>query len=401
MNNAPYSTVVLFAWAVLPTACGQDTSRGPGTEQDVELVAPPLETSDEAFTLSANPIYTVGWTAEEPVFESPVSAALMANGRVTIADGGRTLALVTLSADGNVDRVDGRPGDGPGEFRSIHSLVSIGDTLVVLDNLARRVTVMYDGRLLRDFQIGDLANLSIVGGAGEGSVWMGMPLALVMGRNHEAPWLQVPIVRLNLASAATDTILTVDWDQSLIYGGNNPFRSTGVLATSASMIVVGRTDKPELHWYDPSGELIRTVRWKSNSVPVGRAEWDTYSAHRRAAFRRLGLPDEDISVRLNTMRAGIQEPMPLYGSIFGDAHGNIWLGEYVPPYSVRPDRVRSPPSRYAVFSPDGRMLGRVQFPEDDRLSVLAAGYGRVVGVVMDHQYGAPAVRAYELIRTPQ
>ena len=60
--------------------------------------------------------------------------------------------------------------------------------------------------------------------------------------------------------------------------------------------------------------------------------------------------EEIIQEDMSRYRAMIGQPVPLFGSPFADADGNVWLPSYRPAYP----REGSP---YTVISPDGEWLG--------------------------------------------
>jgi len=65
-------------------------------------------------------------------------------------------------------------------------------------------------------------------------------------------------------------------------------------------------------------------------------------------------------------RAGIGRPLPLFGSPFADADGNVWL----PSYRLAYPEEGSP---YTVISSDGEWMGQVETPPRFRILDVARG----------------------------
>lgn len=70
------------------------------------------------------------------------NAIRLDDGRVVVADAGNS-RLVEFDADGSLRSTLGRRGEGPGEFRNMLVMRTwIGDSIVVWDDRARRVSVI-------------------------------------------------------------------------------------------------------------------------------------------------------------------------------------------------------------------------------------------------------------------
>jgi hypothetical protein len=333
---------------------------------------------------SAEPVYRVGWAEGGHVFQDVVAGALRPDGRAVVADGGQAQQVVLLSATGAVDTVLGRLGDGPGEFRFIFSVVPLGDdSILVGDPFSRRLSVLHQGGFARSLSLGGESNLRLLGlGAGPNPrALFGPPLAGVMGRRGERPWLPVPLVSLDPASGQADTLGWADWDQSIAFGGNNPFMSGGFATTSGGGFVVGRGDRPELRWLDGEGRLRQIVRWQAEARPVSDSLRVAWEVAMREAFGESGrLTEADIDARIRTMLDAIREPepffgvagpMPRHGGLLTDLDGNVWIAEYEL-------RRRAAPTRYYGLSPEGDWTGVLELPEG--LEVLAIGTDRVLAV---------------------
>ena len=70
--------------------------------------------------------------------------------------------------------------------------------------------------------------------------------------------------------------------------------------------------------------------------------------------------EEIIQEDMSRYRTMIGQPVPLFGSPFADADGNLWLPSYRPAYPEEG-------SPYTVISPAGEWLGQVETPPRFRI----------------------------------
>lgn len=331
-------------------------------------------------TVGSKPMFRVGWNPTDHEFEDVVAGDILPDGRAVVADGGRTLQVILLSESGGIQTVIGGPGQGPGEFGDIYAVSHVDSSTIVIDDpRSGRISVFRSGQLLKDFRIGGLANLSVLGADSGGSVLMGPPLRNVMGRRYPTPWLAVPLVTVDPTTERVDTVGATDWDQSILFGGNNPFRSQGFAAATPSGFVVGRGDVAELRWLDSRGQLRQVLRWEALRTKITDADWAAYARAFSAALRQHGVPTTGpygIDARLKLMRAAVREPVPIFRPIQTDPEGNVWIGSYV----LRASPKAALPQRFDVVSPQGMWLGVVYLPPPARFTLLAVGRDRVLGV---------------------
>jgi hypothetical protein len=86
-------------------------------------------------------------------------------------------------------------------------------------------------------------------------------------------------------------------------------------------------------------------------------------------------------------------PLPVFGTLKVDAHGDVWVGAYLPPLS---DQARTP-VRFDVLTPGAEWLGTVSLPPPSEFHLLAVGADRLIGVAKD-SLDVQAVVAYALRR---
>lgn len=330
--------------------------------------------------VSGEPVYTIGWDDQQRAFEDLRAGALLEGGAAVVVDGGRTQELVVLSPTGSIERVLGGPGQGPGEFTFISSIVvhSEGHTILVKDPQGGRISKFATDGFVESIRAGEVNLLHLHGVDPEsGALMLGMPLAQVWGRRYETPFLAVPLVRLDWTTAEADTVGMADWDQSIaVGGGNNPFMSGGFISVSGGDFVVARGDRPEVRWIDPDGLVRQIVRWTAQAREVPDSLLAEWESRVRSRFEELGLPPADIDRRISSMQDAIQEPLPLIGvsgqmpgagGLLGDPDGNVWIAEYRAPG-------HGPPKVYYVMSPRGEWLGAVAMPSDARVLDIGREY---------------------------
>lgn len=367
----------------------------------VEL--PSISMIEARFVVSDSPVYRVGWREDEHDFHNIVAGGLWPDGRAVVGEGGAPLQVVMLSTTGAVDAVLGRPGSGPGEFSGIFAVLPLGgDTVVVQDHYAGRATIFAGRDVVGTVGLGPVVH-RILGRDRGGGFLMGPPLARTPTptRAYETAWLSVPLLRFNPATGAADTLAWTDWDQSMALGGNSPFASGGWASVSDGAFVTGRSDRPELRWYESAGRIRHITRWRDEPQPVTDDVLAAWEVARRARYVELGLPVNES--RISTIKAVIREPLPFFGfsgsmpGLFGasglvsDPDGNVWIASYLPSGD-------SSPRQYYIMSPQGQWLGWAEMPEAFR--VLAIGRDRVLGVERN-ALDVQAVALYEVQRPRQ
>jgi hypothetical protein len=362
---------------------------------------PSVSTIEDVFEVSSTPVYRVGADETDHVFEDVAAGGLWPDGRAVVGDGSKTLQVVVLSRTGAIEATLGRPGNGPGELRSIFGVLPLkGDTIVVQDPDARRATIFGGGQVVRMIALDTASVLRLLGTHASGDLLMGPPQYAVWGRRFEAPWLSVPLMRVSASTGERTTLGSVDWDQSIAGSGagDSPFMSGGFATAINGGFVTGRGDRPELKWYDPQGGLRQIVRWREQPQPVSDDMIDAYGSRVRASMTRRGVPEPQIQIFIAGVKGTIREPVPFFGvpgpmpgfgGLIGDQAGNVWIAAYT---GYETDAVR----RYYVMSSEGEWLGRADLPRRSKL--LAAGTDRVLVVERD-TLDVQTVSVYE-IRKP-
>ena len=105
--------------------------------------------------LDTTPQLSIGEaTGANPILLVEVDGVrLLSDGRIAVVSGGEQ-AVLYFDAAGKLLRRSGRPGEGPGEFRSITLVGNLGDSLLLWDGQLDRATLLDpDGKVARTFTL--------------------------------------------------------------------------------------------------------------------------------------------------------------------------------------------------------------------------------------------------------
>ena len=367
-------------------ACGGDTGPTRGVQVQVSdsagvrivgyLGAPEIE---PPFTLAEEPIYRHGANPGDYIFQFADAGRLFPDGSAVVADWSG--AVVVLSADGTTHDVLARRGEGPGEVISAYSLFVLGqDSVLVPDDRLSRLTLFVGDSVARIVSLprGHQFGVAGIGSSGELLLWN--RYAYRSWVDIEEEWLAGHMTLFNTETGALDTVASYDHVHRERSGQPRPIiRPFGEVMAAGGRFVQTRTDRPEITWRLPDGTVTRIVRWR----PGPNLLTEELLEHGEAYNRMIGKMNYGMSeARLEEViqrdmaryRAMIGQPIPLFGTPFADADGNVWLPSYRPAYPAEG-------SPYTVISPDGEWLGQVETPR--RFRILDVTGGLVLGVLRD------------------
>ncbi|MXX56155.1 MAG: hypothetical protein F4106_10640 [Gemmatimonadetes bacterium] len=367
-------------------ACGGDTGPTRGVQVQVSdsagvrivgyLGVPEIE---PPFTLAEEPIYRHGANPGDYIFQFADAGRLFPDGSAVVADWSG--AVVVLSADGTTHDVLARRGEGPGEVISAYSLFVLGqDSVLVPDDRLSRLTLFVGDSVARIVSLprGHQFGVAGIGSSGELLLWN--RYAYRSWVDIEEEWLAGHMTLFNTETGALDTVASYDHVHRERSGQPRPIiRPFGEVMAAGGRFVQTRTDRPEITWRLPDGTVTRIVRWR----PGPNLLTEELLEHGEAYNRMIGKMNYGMSeARLEEViqrdmaryRAMIGQPIPLFGTPFADADGNVWLPSYRPAYPAEG-------SPYTVISPDGEWLGQVETPR--RFRILDVTGGLVLGVLRD------------------
>ena len=383
MRRRHTSALMLSAALV---ACGGDSDR----TRDI-----PVQISDSAgvrivqyagvpeveppFAIAAEPIYLHGGGPGDYIFQFADAGRLFPDGSAVVADWSGE--VVVLSPDGMTPDVLASRGEGPGEVISAYSLFVLGqDSVLVPDDRLSRLTLFVGDSVARIVSLprGHQFGVAGIGSSGELLLWN--RYAYRSWVDIEEEWLAGHITLFDTETGALDTVASYDHVPRQRSGQPRPIiRPNGEVTTAAGRFVYTRTDRPEITWRRTDGTVEQIVRWQPGPNLLTGELLEHGEAYTRMISRRNfevseARLEEIIQGDMARYRAMIGQPIPLFGTPFADADGNVWLPSYRPAYPEEG-------SPYTVISPEGEWLGQVETPPRFRILDVAGGF--VLGVLRD------------------
>jgi hypothetical protein len=324
-------------------------------------------------------------------------AARLSDGRIVVADGG-SFELRFYDARGTYVSAVGREGEGPGEFRLLSGLeVGEGDSIYVFDRRLQRVSVFgAGGALVRDLRVPpSAAPLEYVGRFADGRWYARDRDRLLSGpagaiRRDTARFLGLDAAfERRFAITAFPGVMTA----SFRAGGRTGYRTAPFSPSPAQdvfrdCLYVVSGDKPEVRVFSSEGRPVLLVKMEAERRPVSDAQRAAWVEDLVAEVPAAANP------ALRQVLEGIPTPeeLPVFNNVVVDAHGYIWLQEYMPQTGSGRSWSGSG-RRWLVLSPGGWLLGRVEMPV--ALDVFAIGPDHVLGLWRDG-VGEELVRLYRL-----
>ncbi len=411
--------IVPLALLVASAACsGSDATNTPNaaTMRDsagVTIIENAGSTWTEATTLAlaAQPTVSIGEMDGSPEYQlyQVRAATRLANGGIVIFDGG-SQEVRYYEETGQFLRRSGGKGGGPGEFQNANWMVRLpGDSLVLHDGQAQRITVLApDGTLARSVNLAAAAppvseaasgpgeRRVMVGGMGMYDVLGVMSDGLFLARTRGQPALSEPgavvkrdsatYVRLAGDGRLRDTIgVMVGNEAQATAGGSEgrrivmvsppPFGRSSQVALDSNGFWFGSADRYQLEHRASDGRLDRIVR--RNIQPIAVTPAVVEAAKKAESERPFSGPAEmrDVFRKMAEEKWAGTMPatMPAHGSLRTDDAGRLWVAETRPPDDEIP--------RWTAFDAEGRMLGTMTMPANFR--ALEFGRDYVLGVATD------------------
>lgn len=321
-----------------------------------------------------------------------VGGAFLGSEEIAIASG-RTSEVEIFDRAGNVLRILGRRGEGPGEFQRIASFGRSGEGgLYIFDEALRRVTTFSEAKELS-------GTFDTPSGLGIGKVY----------RTNAGVWFARRADRTMPALAgrtARDTVVYYRSDArfeeaeelarvpGLVTAsvrlptgdiGNRaaPFTPSPTQAILGSCLVVADAESWDLTIFSSSGSPVRAV---SNTWTRPRVTGEATESWRTALLDAV--PAEARSIVEPTFRRiGMPEFIPAVHDLVVDAFGYIWMQRFTPPFGLGKE--------WLVFRPDGVFAGGITTPVP--LMILEIGEREILAVARN-ELDEELVRVYELQR---
>lgn len=405
MHSRPRRHSPLGALLLLACTGACDTAPHPDsvprTGAVVESEVPRWDAAS-AWQLDTVPEVTIGEPdgAAEYALSNVIGGARLSDGRTVIANRG-THDLRYYDAHGKHLSTAGREGDGPGEFRFIDAIGRAGDTILVWDAFARRVS-RFGGsgafagstaltRLELPFPV-------LLGFLGDGSMLLRRRGSdLDQDVNREGEYVDsVTYLRFSARTGAQIGVLGPYLSGEMFravasrhYRTDHViFGKRGLVAAAGSGFYQAETDRFAATLHAPDGTPVRTVR-RPHASPRATA------ADVAAQRERLEGGDDEIT-RMSPQMAAAQRrlmetlphrsTLPAISGIHVDRQDDLWLRAYVPPDAST--------AEWSVFDPRGQWLGIVAVPADFR--VLEIGEDWMLAMRTDSLDGVERVVLHRL-----
>ena len=333
------------------------------------------------FAIAEEPVYRHGANPGDYEFQSINVGRLFPDGSAVVADRENS-EVVVLSPDGATHEVLARRGEGPGDVIYPYSMFVLGqDSVLVPDIRLSRLTLFVGDSVARIASLPRSGHLGVAGIGSSGELLLMNRIPYRSLSDMEEEWLAGHMARFDIETGSLDTVASYDHWPGIPPGLPwNPIGAVGEVTVAAGQFVYTRSDRPEVTWHLPDGTATRIVRWRAEPTRLTEELLEPVEAYERLENQvsYSHLPDSRIEEftreGMSWYFAMIGQPMPLYGSPFADADGNVWL----PSYRLAYPEEGSP---YTVISSDGEWLGQVEAPH--RFRILDVAGGLVLGVLRD------------------
>lgn len=321
--------------------------------------------------------------------------------------------VLLFDRSGNLIYSVGGPGEGPGEFLSVGSVVDLGgDTLGVWDPYRRRLSQFGPrGEHLRDLDLsGDVPESP--GGAASAGANAGYTRAVragdalvLLAEGAMGPGPESGVYRPELPSRH----FTLSGEPVGSYGAfpgmalvapsglPQPFGARTYSTMLRDLLVVGSSAVPEYRLISPQGETLRIVRWAHKPPPADGAfasRWSSFLAERPELADMVGSLPRPATI-------------PAHSDIVASDEDLTFVSEYPGPVGLlslrrsddAPDALRPiipvPERRWWVFTAEGEMIASISTPQgfEPQLVIDQAMWG-----VFESELGIESVRAYRIIR---
>jgi hypothetical protein len=382
----------LAALASAFVACGTDVPNDLVVVRDSAGIAIVENAPDAAervprWTVGSEPSLSIGVAEGDPGYEFHLvlGAGLLSDGRVAVLDwGSRQVRL--FGAEGRLVGVQGRDGDGPGEYRSPQMLwVLPGDSIAVYDPRQERVTVLASSADGIELARVTPVRRGIMSPLPAGALDGGRRL-VVLHRTFEAATPIQPrmgaVWALSIDSLASDSLIQLRHGS---YGRMPGGEEFGVVAgypmfgglsgwamAGADRLVHGSGQEYAVEVADPWGHTRRIVRWHGPDRTVTDDDVRTWidSMVARAPPERRPLE------RRRREAMPVAETKPTHGRLLFDAAGRLWVNRW----GLWADNLNDSPDWW-VFDPEGRMVATARMPDGFR--AFQVGDRTVLGRVRD------------------
>lgn len=328
---------------------------------------------------------------EPPFFGSIGEVAFFRDGAFLVEDN-QTDELRLFNSTGNLVRLVGGPGEGPGEFRNITELnVMPGDTFVTYDRRLYRISVFDPS--------GELAKTVTVtredGGQGTLALdaWgFGSERFLLHRMSDRDSADSTPRPRRSQRDAV---LLPLDGDGMVdgppirftggysvqFEGGGtaSPFGNEPIVEVSSGALVYGSALDYELTVASPDLRPRMILRWGGWKRPLLAETVNEIRRQFEAGWEEVGAAQPELVERIVEALFSpeiMPDTLPVLGPVFFDESGRLWVSRFVPSIYTWGEE-----DSWHVLDADGHPRARIQLPPDAQLRAVSGD--RIALVIRD------------------
>lgn len=315
---------------------------------------------------------TTTGTGPEHEFYRAVDGAVLADGRIVVADDGSS-SIRIYGPDGAFLTAAGREGEGPGEFEQISTLEVLGGDTLGVFSWPDRWTV-----LAPDLTVARISNLGVRAWSPmalpDGDVATFEAFASMLEHEGGTGLIRPPasVVRRDAEGHVVDTLWTGPGHEEFMFDDGErrsamrPLFGRGpAFDIRDGVLYVGTSDALAYAMIDVDGRVLRQVSVPGHDLSVSRDAVE----RERASY----LPEGPVPPAYRERVAMLPAPdtRPAYGDFFIDTEGNLWAG------ALRTRTTLDDPWPFEVFSAEGEWLGALSLPP--RFEVFEIGPDYVLG----------------------
>lgn len=372
----------------------REPANQPWDNADVPIIENPRPPDDSRldWRVGPEPAVSIGALDGEDayLFQSAPDALRLSDGRIVVVESGSAELRVFDGTSGIHLATWGGSGEGPGEFRDLSNVHPLAGDSIIAWGFPPILTVLdSDGNYVRNFQPATRE-------------------AGYVGRRTLSPTaaLDDGSILASVLQESDDTVVAVVWDSEgrmrgplgahLAYAPR-VWRRSGFshleifgwnlkLATWGELVIVTPSDRYEIRAFEPDGTPARIVRMEHAHRSPTAAHVEAYIETKvsEASVRRRQ------QVRRHHGAAPVAEYFPAFSSVLSDRLGHLWVEEFVVPGDGEDGRL------WAVFDPEGHVLGLVETPRGLRIYEIGEDY--LLGSVED-ELGVDYIQLWALKRT--
>lgn len=396
----------LLAFAsVAVIGCGDDA--GSSTDNviradsaGVEVVTHTADLDGTVMEIVGEPVLVVApgeettGDARDVVFFQLGAVVPLGGGRFAVGSSGSQMVYV-FDEEGGHERTIGGPGEGPGEFGAVTGVAVLEpDTVVVLDNRLRRLTVFTPaGEVVRTVDVASFlppARGATMHASG-GGLWLTGIASVGGGKSPGVYRDSAATYRLSPVGDSLEAYGPFPGSEVVLteqIAGGLPFGATLASGARGGRLIIGTGSTTELLEFSVRDRPARIIRWPDHDrevTPERAGAWVDFQLDALPAPAR-----EQVGPMLSDLP---YSPLaPAYRDLVVASDGTIWLGDYPGPEAFHPMGIPSMRT-WTLIDSDGVRLRLVRTPPG--FTVTAVRDGLIYGTHRD-ELGVESVRVYEV-----